>query len=80
MSASGARNWLALVHAKDNLGTAVEKINANGKEAIISFAKGDEQKVMLMGLKRFTKMDLYNVKDLRQEIADYLIEKNEYAF
>ena len=35
---------------------------------------------MLMGLKRFTKMDPYNVKELRQEIADHLIEKNEYAF
>ncbi len=66
--------------AKLYLYEAVEKINASGKEAIISFAKGDEQKVMLMGLKRFTKMDLYNVKELRREIADHLIEKNEYAF
>nr|WKN37536.1 acyl-CoA dehydrogenase family protein [Tunicatimonas sp. TK19036] len=66
--------------AKLYLYDAVEKINGSGKEAIISFTKGDEQKVMLMGLKRFTKMDLYNVKDLRREIADYLIEKNEYGF
>lgn len=59
---------------------AVDKINSSGKEAIASFAKGDEQRVMLMGLKRFTKMDLYNVKELRRAIAEYLIEKNEYAF
>ncbi|MDF9798315.1 alkylation response protein AidB-like acyl-CoA dehydrogenase [Catalinimonas alkaloidigena] len=59
---------------------AVDKINSSGKEAIVSFAKGDEQRVMLMGLKRFTKMELYNVKDLRRSIADFLIEKNEYAF
>ncbi len=66
--------------AKLYLYEAVEKIDASGKEAIISFAKGDEQKVMLMGLKRFTKMDLYNVKELRREIADQLIEKNKYDF
>lgn len=59
---------------------AIEKIQQKGKEAIISFAKGDEQKVMLMGLKRFTKMDPYNIKDLRRSIADYLIDKNMHAF
>lgn len=58
---------------------AVEKINKAGKDAIISFTKGDEQKVMLMGLKRFTKMNPVNVKELRREIADLLINKNEYA-
>ncbi len=59
---------------------AVEKIDAHGKEAIASFAKGDEQKVMLMGLKRFTKMDLYNTKELRRHVAQVLIEENAYAF
>ncbi|WPP52854.1 acyl-CoA dehydrogenase family protein [Catalinimonas niigatensis] len=59
---------------------AVDKINGSGKEAIVSFAKGDEQRVMLMGLKRFTKIDLYNVKELRRSIAEYLIDKNAYAF
>ncbi|MFP4094178.1 MAG: acyl-CoA dehydrogenase family protein [Cyclobacteriaceae bacterium] len=59
---------------------AVDKINSHGKQAIASFAKGDEQRVMLMGLKRFTKIDLYNLKELRRSIADYLIEKKSYAF
>ena len=59
---------------------AVEKINAHGKEAIASFAKSDELKVMLMGLKRFTKMDPYNTKALRRAVAQALIEKNAYAF
>ena len=59
---------------------AVDKINSHGKEAITSFTKGDEQRVMLMGLKRFTKMDAYNTRDLRRAIAEVLIEKNEYAF
>ena len=42
--------------SKLNLYHAVDKINQKGKEAIVSFAEGDEQKMMLMGLKRYTKM------------------------
>jgi alkylation response protein AidB-like acyl-CoA dehydrogenase len=59
---------------------AVEKIQTSAKEAIAAFAKGDEQKVMLMGLKRFTKADLVNTKELRRQIADYMIEKGKYPF
>jgi alkylation response protein AidB-like acyl-CoA dehydrogenase len=59
---------------------AAEKIQTAAKEAIASFAKGDEQKVMLMGLKRFTKADLINTKELRRQIADYMIEKGKYPF
>ena len=62
------------------LATAVDRINAAAKEAIASFTKGDEQKVMLMGLKRFTKMDLVNTKELRRQIADTLIKENRYAY
>lgn len=62
------------------LSTAVDKINAAAKEAIGSFTKGDEQKVMLMGLKRFTKMDLVDTRTLRREIADYMIAKGKYPF
>ena len=62
------------------LATAVERINAAAKEAIGSFTKGDEQKVMLMGLKRFTKMDLVNTKELRRQIADTLIKEGKYAY
>ena len=59
---------------------AVEKIQTAAKEAIAAFAKGDEQKVMLMGLKRFAKADLVNTKELRRQIADYMIEKGKYPF
>ncbi|SNS43031.1 Acyl-CoA dehydrogenase [Belliella buryatensis] len=62
------------------LSSAVDRINAAAKEAIGSFTKGDEQKVMLMGLKRFTKMDLVDTKTLRRQIADYMIEKGKYPF
>jgi hypothetical protein len=35
---------------------------------------------MLMGLKRFTKADLVNTKELRRQVADYMIEKGKYPF
>lgn len=60
---------------------AVETIIKKGKEAIISFAEGDEQRMMLMGLKRFTKYTNYpNVTALRTQIANAVAEQNEYTF
>lgn len=62
------------------LHTAVNKAALAGREAINSFAEGDEQRLMLMGLKRFTKADPYNLKTARRKIADYVINKGEYPF
>ena len=60
---------------------AVDIINQKAKEGIVSFAEGDEQRMMLMGLKRFTKyQNMPNVVALRNEIADKLIEENKYCF
>ena len=59
---------------------AIDKVEAAAKEAIVSFAKGDEQKVMLMGLKRFTKPDFINTKDLRRQVADVMIGEGKYPF
>ncbi|MDF2156416.1 acyl-CoA dehydrogenase family protein [Algoriphagus sp. CAU 1675] len=72
------KNQIAMVQIY--LSEAVDKINMAAKEAIASFAKGDEQKVMLMGLKRFTKADPVNTKELRRQIADYMIEQGKYPF
>lgn len=57
-----------------------DKINKAGKDAINSFAGGDEGKMMLMGLKRFTKIDGYNVKEARQKIAQRVIDSGKYDF
>ncbi|PHR46062.1 MAG: acyl-CoA dehydrogenase [Fluviicola sp.] len=57
-----------------------DKINKAGKDAINSFAEGDEAKMMLMGLKRFTKTDSFNPKEARQKIATRVIESNKYDF
>lgn len=72
------KNQIAM--AQIYLSEAVEKINTAAKEAIGSFTKGDEQKVMLMGLKRFTKSELYNTKELRRQIADFMIDQGKYPF
>lgn len=66
--------------AKLYLNDAVDKINTAGKNAINSFAEGDEQRVMLMGLKRFTKLAPINTKETRRRIADRLIAENKYIF
>jgi alkylation response protein AidB-like acyl-CoA dehydrogenase len=60
------------------LNDAVDRINSAGKNAINSFAEGDEQRVMLMGLKRFTKIAPINTKETRRRIADRLISENKY--
>jgi len=59
---------------------AADRINKNGKEAINSFAQGDEQRMMLMGLKRFTKTEPFNAKDARRNIAAKIITENKYCF
>jgi alkylation response protein AidB-like acyl-CoA dehydrogenase len=60
---------------------AVDIIQTKAKEAIVSFAEGDEQRMMLMGLKRFTKyQNQPNVIALRNQIAADLEENGEYRF
>ena len=60
---------------------AVDMINQKAKEAIVSFAEGDEQRMMLMGLKRFTKyQNQPNVVNLRNIIADKVTAENTYPF
>jgi alkylation response protein AidB-like acyl-CoA dehydrogenase len=57
-----------------------DAINKYGKDAVNSFAEGDELRMMMMGLKRFTKTEPFNPKDARQLIAQQLIEANAYCF
>jgi alkylation response protein AidB-like acyl-CoA dehydrogenase len=65
--------------ARVYLADAVDIVEKAGKDAIGSMAEGDEQRLLLMGLKRFTKTELLNVKESRRRIAARLIEANEYA-
>jgi len=64
-----------------NLYGAVDKIISKAKEGIVSFAAGDEQRMLLMGLKRFTKYtNQPNVIALRVKISDKLTTENKYCF
>ncbi|MEY5048037.1 MAG: hypothetical protein RLZZ175_1396 [Bacteroidota bacterium] len=66
--------------AKTYLNDAVDKINVAGKNAIVAMAEGDELRMMLMGLKRFTKLAPINTKETRRRIAASLISADKYCF
>src|SRR5690554_3327763 len=66
--------------ARVYLHSAADHVYLAGKEALYSFAEGDELKMMLMGLRRFTKVEPFNSKEARQRIAKQLIEANKYCF
>jgi hypothetical protein len=68
---------------KDILNTflydAADRVLKNGKDAINAFAEGDEQRMILMGLRRFTKAQPFNSKAARRRIAERLIGDDRYA-
>ena len=66
--------------AKTYFYDAADKIAKAAKDAINSYAEGDEARMMLMGLKRFTKTQAFNPKESRQLIAQKLIEDGKYNF
>ena len=67
--------------AKLNLFHAIDVIETAGKHSIISFSSGDEQRMMLMGLKRYIKyVNMPNIIELRRIIAEKVIQENKYCF
>ena len=62
------------------LSDALERIHIAGKHAVCAFAEGDELRMMLLGLKRFTKSQPYNTIGMRQELAEIMIQENRYCF
>lgn len=79
ISAKDAHYQIAM--AQLSLFNAVEKSANMGKEAIIYLSEGDEQRMMLMGLKRFTKyVNNPNPIALRKVIAEKVISENKYCF
>jgi alkylation response protein AidB-like acyl-CoA dehydrogenase len=67
---------IAIIYLHD----AIQKAAWCGRQAIMAFSEGDELRFMLMGLKRFTKINPYNLKEARRKVADYAIQKGEYPF
>ena len=63
-----------------NLYDAIDKMNVCGKNAINSMSEGDEQRMLLLGMKRFLKNDPINTRDTRRRIAAALCEAGKYCF
>jgi alkylation response protein AidB-like acyl-CoA dehydrogenase len=57
---------------------AADNIDKHGKDAVNAFAEGDEQRMLLMGLKRFTKTNPFNSKEAKRRIADKLIADGKF--
>ena len=74
--ACGEQLDILRVHLYD----AADRIHKAGKDAINSFATGDEQRMLLMGIKRFTKVPPVNTKESRRRIAARLLSENKYCF
>jgi len=66
--------------AKTFIFDAADRINKAGKDALMSFVEDDELRMMLMGMKRFTKVAPFNTKQARQDISKTAVDKNEYCF
>jgi len=74
---AACQEYIALV--RTYIFDAADRINKSGKDALMAFVTEDELRMMMMGLKRFTKVEPFNTKDARQAIAQKLIAKNEYC-
>jgi len=57
---------------------SADKIDKSGRDAVNAFAEGDEQRMLLLGVKRFTKAGPFNSKDAKRRIADKLIAEGRY--
>ena len=80
MDSMGVGSTSAIAKAQLTMYRSVERCSAAGREAIYSFTEGDEQRIMLMGLKRFTKYPTpINPKALRDIVADELVKENAFV-
>jgi Acyl-CoA dehydrogenase, C-terminal domain len=60
---------------------AIQRVEAKAKNTLAAITEGDETKMMLVALKRFTKNNSpVNTIAARQRIADTLIAANKYIF
>lgn len=74
------KSKIALDIVKTYIYDSADKIAKSSKDALNSFVEGDELTMMLMGIRRFTKVHAFNPKEARQRIALNTIEKGHYSF
>ncbi|MCE2847281.1 MAG: acyl-CoA dehydrogenase family protein [Sphingobacteriales bacterium] len=67
---------MARVYIQDSM----DRMQVNGKHAIIAMSQGDQQRMLLMGLKRFTKAEAFNAVLARRAVSDALTSANRYCF
>lgn len=72
-------NQIAVTATQIYIADAADRINHAGKNAVNAFAEGDEQRMMLLGIKRFTKVAPINTKAARRSIAEKMIEQGKYS-
>ncbi len=59
---------------------AIERVGQHGRAAVAAWAEGDMKRVLLMAIKRYTKFEPINTKEIRRKIAAHLLATNEYEF
>lgn len=59
---------------------AVNRIEIAGRNALAAIAEGDELRMLLAALKRFTKQDPLNTAAIRERIADKVVADGGYTF
>jgi hypothetical protein len=59
---------------------AADLCSRHGREVIYAIAEGDEQRMMLLGLKRFTRVDPVDLRSLRRMVAQAVLSQNKYPF
>ncbi|HEY9176531.1 MAG TPA: acyl-CoA dehydrogenase, partial [Flavipsychrobacter sp.] len=80
MKLEGDKAASALDATRVFISDAADRINHAGKNAVNAFASGDEQRMMLLGIKRFTKVAAVNTKETRRKLAERLIADSKYIF
>lgn len=78
MKLQGDKATYALDATRIFIADAAERISHSGKNAVNAFAEGDEQRMMILGIKRFTKMPPINTKEARRRLAQQLIQEEKY--
>ncbi|MFM9008105.1 MAG: acyl-CoA dehydrogenase, partial [Bacteroidota bacterium] len=67
---------MARVYLQDSM----DRMQVNGRQSVLAMSKGDQQRMLLMGLKRFTKSEGYNAVLARRAVSDALTSSNRYCF
>ena len=80
MDEDNTKAELPLVITQSFISESLDRMTLSGKRAINGFAQGDMQRMMLLGLKRFTKGAPTNTIELQRKVANQLTQENRYCF